>query len=186
MTRQRGEVRIIGGRWRNSRLAVVDVDGLRPTSDRVRETLFNWLQPDIPGARCLDLFAGSGALGFEAASRGAAAVTLVDDNPAVVEGLQQTSERLRADTVTIHRAEALAWLRENDAVFDVVFVDPPFGRQLDEKILEHLVARDSYGQAIVYLEQARQAPAPASPWEQLREGKTKEVAYGLYRRVRSR
>ena len=121
------EVRIIGGLWKRSKLPVADAPGLRPTPDRVRETLFNWLGQDLSGWRCLDAFAGSGALGFEAASRGAAQVTLLERERSLVRSLQASKERLKADAVRIENADALAWLARGPAqAFELVFLDPPF------------------------------------------------------------
>lgn len=122
-----GEVRIIGGRWRRSRLPVGQAPGLRPTPDRVRETLFNWLGQDLTGCRCVDAFAGSGALGFEAASRGAAEVVLIERAPALLAALRANAARLGAQGVRIVAGDALAALAALPAgVWDVVFLDPPF------------------------------------------------------------
>ena len=121
-----GAVRIIGGRWRGSKLTVPDLPGLRPTSDRARETLFNWLAPWLPGAKCLDLFAGTGALGLEAASRGADAVVLVDSSRQAAALMRETAKRLGGDMVTVVCATAAQFLQHADEQFDVVFVDPPF------------------------------------------------------------
>lgn len=177
-----GKVRIIAGRWRNSRLAVPDRPGLRPTADRVRETLFNWLQPALPGARVLDLFAGSGALGFEAASRGAVEAVLVERDPALVASLRENAARLKADNLRIECADALAWLgRAPDRRFHVVFLDPPFAAGLWEPALARLgdwLAQD----ALVYVESPRESvPAVPSEWALHREGATREVRYALYR-----
>ncbi|RYF82497.1 MAG: 16S rRNA (guanine(966)-N(2))-methyltransferase RsmD [Comamonadaceae bacterium] len=128
------EIRIIGGQWRRSRLPVADRPGLRPTPDRVRETLFNWLASragvgggELPGWQCLDLFAGTGALGFEAASRGASAVTLCEQEPSLAAQLQATCERLHAEAVQVHRGDGVARLERMAAgSLHVVFVDPPF------------------------------------------------------------
>jgi 16S rRNA (guanine(966)-N(2))-methyltransferase RsmD len=121
------EVRIIGGRWKRSKLPVADRPGLRPTPDRVRETLFNWLGPDLDGWRCLDAFAGSGALGFEAASRGAAEVVLLERDPALVALLSASKARLGADALRIERADALQWMaRAAPGAFELVLLDPPF------------------------------------------------------------
>lgn len=123
-----GEVRIIGGQWKRSKLPVPPVPGLRPTPDRVRETLFNWLGQDLSGWRCVDAFAGSGALGFEAASRGAAEVRVFERDRALVAGLQRNAQRLQATTLHIQPGDALASLRAlTPGVWDVVFLDPPFG-----------------------------------------------------------
>jgi 16S rRNA (guanine(966)-N(2))-methyltransferase RsmD len=120
------KVRIIGGVWKRTPLAVVDLPGLRPTPDRVRETLFNWLGQDLDGWRCLDLYAGTGALGFEAASRGAARVVLVEREPKAVAALNEAKARLHADQVDVVQGDAAAWLRRTAERFDLVFVDPPF------------------------------------------------------------
>lgn len=135
-----GNVRIIGGRWRGRRLPVVDSEGLRPSPDRLRETLFNWLAPVLPGARCLDLYAGTGVLGFEALSRGAAAVTMVESAPAVVAALRIAAERLGAADVTIAPADVPAWLRDCAQQFDVVFIDPPWGSGAWPRACEMLAA----------------------------------------------
>jgi 16S rRNA (guanine966-N2)-methyltransferase len=129
-----GTVRIIGGQWKRTPLAVIDVPGLRPTSDRVRETLFNWLGhalDDLRGRSVLDLFAGSGALGLEAASRGAAPVVLVENNPRVVEQLRAIRVKLAADQIDIRSGDALTignQLRRDGRRFDLIFLDPPFGQ----------------------------------------------------------
>lgn len=123
-----GEVRIIGGMWKRSKLTVPARPGLRPTPDRVRETLFNWLGQDLTGYRCLDAFAGSGALGFEAASRGAAQVALWELDPGLAAGLRANAERLGGRQIQVQRGDALAGLRQAaPGAWDVVFLDPPFG-----------------------------------------------------------
>lgn len=175
-----GKVRIIAGRWRNSRLEVAAVAGLRPTAERVRETLFNWLQSRLSGARCLDLYAGTGALGLEAASRGAAEVVLIEHHPLLVQRLRAHVERLRADQATVIAADANAWLASASASFDLVFVDPPFSLNLWNQtlaLLAPVLARD----ARVYVEGAIDAviAVPAN-WTLLREGRTREVRYALY------
>jgi len=125
------EVRIIGGQWKRSKLPVADSPGLRPTPDRVRETLFNWLGQDLSGWRCLDAFAGSGALGFEAASRGAAEVVLVERDPRIVRSLRESQQRLQATALRVEAADALAVLRRaNPQSFELVFIDPPFDAKL--------------------------------------------------------
>jgi len=130
-------VRIVGGLWKRSKLPVADTPGLRPTPDRVRETLFNWLGQDLSGWRVLDAFAGSGALGFEAASRGAAEVLLLERDPELVESLNVTRRRLKGGgALRIERADALAWMaRHPAAAFELVFLDPPFGAGLAEAAL---------------------------------------------------
>ena len=126
-----GEVRIIGGQWKRSKLPVPDAPGLRPTSDRIRETLFNWLGQTLTGWRVLDAFAGSGALGFEAASREAAEVVLVERDARLVAGLRASVQRLKATTLTVHAADALVWMKAAPrGAFDLVMLDPPFAADL--------------------------------------------------------
>ena len=161
------QVRIIGGRWKRSLLPVLEAEGLRPTPDRVRETLFNWLGQDLTGLTCLDLFAGSGALGFEAASRGAAAVTLVEANPRVVRQLRDNLYRLDASQVKIMQADAFAAAAQMPAnSVDVVFLDPPFAEDWIGPALEH-AARLTRPGGVVYVESDKpligaDAPVPAS------------------------
>lgn len=125
------ELRIIGGDWKRSKLKVLDKPGLRPTPDRVRETLFNWLGQDLGGWRCIDLFAGTGALGFEAASRGAAQVLVVEQDPVLVEQLQRTQAHLKADMVRVQRGDGVAALRHSGAAaWSLVLIDPPFDSAL--------------------------------------------------------
>lgn len=168
------QVRIVGGAFRRSTLPVLDRPGLRPTPQRVRETLFNWLRQDLAGWVCLDAFAGTGALGFEAASRGAAEVVMLERDPALVAALHAAKARLRAAAVAIERADALAWMRTRPQPrFDLVLLDPPFE---DPRLLEsaieaatHLVATDGF----IYIEADRPLSdgAPGcSPWRQDRAG----------------
>jgi 16S rRNA (guanine966-N2)-methyltransferase len=178
-----GVVRIIGGRWRGSKLPVADVAGLRPTADRVRETLFNWLQPMLSGANVLDLFAGTGALGLEAASRGAAKVVLVERDPNFAANLRATATRLHAgDEVEVVCDDALGWLaRVPDCKFDLVFLDPPFAATLWQPALAAMaswLADDAW----LYLESPRDAVVATDGWVLHREGHTREVRYALYRR----
>ena len=147
-----GEVRIIGGQWKRTRLPVATLEGLRPTPDRVRETLFNWLGQDLNGWRCLDAFAGTGALGFEAASRGAATVQLVELHPALVAQLHALQQRLQAAAVRVQKGDGVAVLRNSaPGTLDLVLIDPPFGSALFASALEAAVpALTSNG--FVYLE----------------------------------
>ena len=137
-----GRVRIIGGRWRGTRLPVADAPGLRPTSDRARETLFNWLQPELPGARVLDLFAGSGALGLEALSRGATEAMLVERDAGLAKGLQETVQKLEGGgAARVVRADALQFLAAPlHGRFNLVFLDPPFEASLWDAALAQLPA----------------------------------------------
>ena len=135
-----GEVRIIGGQWKRTRLPVAKLKGLRPTPDRVRETLFNWLGQDLTGWRCLDAFAGTGALGFEAASRGAVAVQLVESEPSLVAQLHAFQQRLQAAAVRVQRGDGVTALRQSaPASLDLVLIDPPFGSQLFQPALQAAV-----------------------------------------------
>ena len=147
-----GEIRIIGGQWKRTRLPVAQRPGLRPTPDRVRETLFNWLGQDLTGWRCLDAFAGTGALGLEAASRGAAAVQLVENDPALVAQLHKLQQRLAATVVRVQRGDGVAAIKHAaPASLHLVLVDPPFDSALFEPALQaaaQAVAADGY----VYLE----------------------------------
>jgi len=180
-----GKVRIIGGRWRGTKLAVPDIKGLRPTSDRVRETLFNWLMPMLPGARVLDLFAGSGALGLEALSRGAASAVLVERDPAQAAALRATAARLSGgEAATIAQTDAQAWLGSQPAAaFDLAFLDPPFAAGLWDAVLPG-VARLVKPDGWLYVEAPLDADyAMPSQWRMHREGRTREVRYALYRRV---
>ena len=178
-------VRIIGGDWRGRRLPVADVPGLRPSGDRSRETLFNWLQPWIPAADCADLFAGTGALGFEAASRGAASVLMIEKHPRAQDALSQSIEQLQAEQVNLHRGGAMSMIEEfKPESFDIVFVDPPFDSNLASLVLERLdktgcVRRGGF----VYVESpAQQAISPPQDWRVWRDQKLGDVRMQLFRR----
>jgi 16S rRNA (guanine966-N2)-methyltransferase len=152
-------VRIIGGQYRRRLLDFPDGAGLRPTPDRVRETLFNWLGQDLPGWTCLDLFAGSGALGFEAASRGAARVVMIERDARAIGALEKNRVVLGANQVDIVRADALAWLANSRERFDLVFVDPPFDSGLAAPVLADLGAHLKPG-GHAYVEQGAEVIAP--------------------------
>ncbi len=179
-------LRIIGGQWRGRKLRFADVPGLRPTPDRVRETLFNWLLPYLPGARCLDLFAGSGALGLEAASRGAGQVVLLDRAPQVVALLKEHIHGLQAQGVTAQQADALHWLQGPPPAqpFDIVFLDPPFHQGLLAPCCQALeVAGWLAAEARIYLECERTlVPDLPGNWVGYRSKQAGEVAYHLARR----
>lgn len=178
-----GKVRIIGGRWRGTRLEVPGIDGLRPSSDRVRETLFNWLQGQIVGARCLDLFAGSGALGFEAASRGAREVVMIERDVRAAAGLRLAAQRLQATQIEVVEGDALAWLqRGSEREFDLVFVDPPFATSLHQTALDRL-APWLADEAQVYLEYGpAQAPPVLPGFTPRRDGRTRDARFSLLHR----
>ncbi len=181
--RGQGGLRIIGGRWRGRRLQVPDLPGLRPTPDRVRETLFNWLQPVIPGARCLDLFAGSGALALEALSRGAAEVVAVEHEIAAIAAMRATSERLSAVGMRIEHADALAFLADSPQAFDVVFLDPPFASEALPAAQARLAGGWLASPAWIYLECAPGQEANDLPdgWEVVRHKRAGDVIYRLAR-----
>ncbi len=152
-------VRIIGGQYRRRLLDFPGGTGLRPTPDRVRETVFNWLGQDLPGWTCLDLFAGSGALGFEAASRGAGRVIMIERDAKATGALEKNRSALGATTVDILRVDALAWLAHNRETFDLIFVDPPFDSGLAATVLAELAPRLKTG-GHVYVEQGSAVTAP--------------------------
>jgi 16S rRNA (guanine966-N2)-methyltransferase len=167
-------LRIIGGQWKRSLLPVADKPGLRPTPDRLRETLFNWLGQDLDGWRVLDAFAGSGALGFEAASRGAAEVTLLEQDAELVRSLNASRERLKATTLRVQRADALAWMNGAPAAsFELVLLDPPFAAGLGPAALV-AAARLVVPGGLVYLEAGEpySGPVPTvlQPWRSGRVG----------------
>lgn len=181
-------LRIIGGKWRGRKLDFPDAEGLRPTPDRVRETLFNWLQNDVQGARCLDLFAGSGALGLEALSRGAAYALLVDDNAKVVSQLRQHLETLQTVDGKIHQGDALQILETppNDNPFNVVFLDPPFGKGLIAACVKALESSGWLAEnAKIYLEAESGLQDLNLPdqWEILRQLKAGQVTCYLVTRL---
>ena len=179
---KRGQVRIIGGKWRGRKLLIADRPELRPSSDRVRETVFNWLLPYLDGASILDLYAGTGVLGFEALSRGGAQATLLDIDHAVVETLRHHAQMLDAKNVAIIESDAIEWLLGADpSPFDVVFLDPPFGRGFIEAALRELPNGWLKHRAWVYLE-AEIIPIlhlEAAPWQILRHGQTARVQFAL-------
>jgi 16S rRNA (guanine966-N2)-methyltransferase len=178
------QLRIIGGEWRGRKLGFPDVEGLRPTTDRVRETLFNWLQPLIQGARCLDLFAGSGALGLEALSRGAASVSFVDSDRQAVQSLRDNLSLLKEQRGSVLQSDALTLLHNGapEKPFDLVFLDPPFRKALLQPCLA-LLCQEGWlsADARIYLEQETELGEPALPpgWEMVRCKKAGQVIYGL-------
>ena len=182
----RNEIRIIAGDWRRRKLRFPVAAGLRPTPDRVRETLFNWLRDDIEGARCLDLFAGSGALGFEAASRGASKVVQVESGDTVCAALRQSCALLSANLVFVIKDNVRHYLTGPPELFDVVFLDPPFRRGWLQPIGMMLENRGWLAPpALVYLESERELRLDGLPasWSRIRQGEAGDVAYGLYQRI---
>ncbi|MBV8657238.1 MAG: 16S rRNA (guanine(966)-N(2))-methyltransferase RsmD [Burkholderiales bacterium] len=175
------QLRIIGGAYRRRILSFPDGEGLRPTPDRVRETLFNWLGQEIPGWVCLDLFAGSGALGFEAASRGAARVVMVEQARPAVAALMANRTLLQASAVDVVAGDALAWLSRCQEQFDLVMLDPPFASDYLQQVLAQIAPRLTED-ARVYIETGHW-PDELPGWEILREGKAGVVRYGLLRQM---
>ncbi|RKR53308.1 16S rRNA m(2)G-966 methyltransferase [Yokenella regensburgei] len=180
-----GQIRIIGGQWRGRKLPVPDSPGLRPTTDRVRETLFNWLAPYMVDARCLDCFSGSGALGLEALSRYAASATLLEMERHVAQQLQKNLATLKAGNARVVNTNTLAFLAESGTPHDVVFIDPPFRKGMLEETLD-LLERNGWlaDEAMIYVESEVENGLPVVPasWTLHREKVAGQVAYRLYHR----
>ena len=180
-----GQIRIIGGQWRGRKLPVPESPGLRPTTDRVRETLFNWLAPSIVDASCLDCFAGSGALGLEALSRYAANATLLEMERGVAQQLQKNLATLKASNAKVVNTNTLAFLAQAGAPHDIVFVDPPFRKGLLEETLK-LLENNGWlsDEALIYIESEVENGLPPVPmnWHVYREKGAGQVAYRLYQR----
>jgi 16S rRNA (guanine966-N2)-methyltransferase len=182
-TSKKGSLTIIGGQWRSRKIDVLDADGLRPTPNRVRETLFNWLQADIFNAQCLDLFAGSGALSFEAASRGAKNVVQIENNVSACQILKSNAERLNATQIQIIQSDALSYLQKSPKnPFDVVFIDPPFGLDFVAQSCEYLEKNhwlSPYAKIYIETETNLTLELPEN-WQLLKSKTAGEVAYRLY------
>ncbi len=178
-----GRLRIVAGKWRSRLLDIADLPGLRPTSERIRETLFNWLAPSIPGGRCLDLFAGTGALGFEALSRGAASVVFVDNSRRAIKAIEKSTKILDAAGAVVHHGDAEDYVRTAaPASFDIIFLDPPFADDRLEAMCGLIDERGLLAQGgRIYLEQDRASPATALPerWRVLRDKTAGNVRYLL-------
>jgi 16S rRNA (guanine966-N2)-methyltransferase len=178
-------LRIIGGEWRGRRIRFPGKGGIRPTPDRVRETLFNWLAAAVPGSRCLDLFAGSGALGLEALSRGAASATFIERDRESAARLRETATLLAPGRASVVHADALAWLAGAPSAHDIVFLDPPFDAGILAESMRLLESRGWLaGDAYVYIEMPAGQGAPVLPagWIAHRSGRAGAVGYHLARR----
>ena len=175
MHSNKGKIRIIAGEYRGRRIPVPARPDLRPTPDRVRETLFNWLGQSLEGLACLDLFAGTGALGFEAASRGAARVVMVEHDRAAFEALRQTRDLLNSRRIDLVFDDAFAYLRRTRERFDVVFLDPPFRQNVLPAVLKDLAPKSAMR---VYVESAEPLAA-GGPWHELRRARAGQVSYQL-------
>ncbi len=178
----KGSIRIISGKHRGRKLPVLMADGLRPTTDRVKETVFNWLMPYMQESICLDCFAGSGGLGFEAFSRGAKSVTLIELNKAAAQQLKQNKTLLKANEISIEHTNTLNYLEKCTQKFSIVFIDPPFRKGLIEETV-NLLNNDLLEQdALIYVEMESEEAIAAMPsnWLLLKEKKAGQVAYRLY------
>ena len=177
-----GEVRLIGGLWKRSKLPVPRLGGVRPTTDRIRETLFNWLGQDLSGWRCLDAYAGSGALGFEAASRGASEVTLLELEAAQARSLEASRLRLKGSMLTVQRVDALAWMRRSPRErFDLVFLDPPFDSELMAPSLMAAVPLVVPG-GFIYVESGAALQDMPPDWQNWRQSRAGKVHFHVLRR----
>ncbi|MDO6446762.1 16S rRNA (guanine(966)-N(2))-methyltransferase RsmD [Colwellia sp. 1_MG-2023] len=178
-----GNIRIIAGKHRGRKLPVLMSDGLRPTTDRVKETVFNWLMPYIQQSNCLDCFAGAGSLGFEAFSRGAKQVTLIELDKNAAKQLQQNKALLNADNVDVYQTNALTYLADTPkSKFDIVFIDPPFRQGLTEEVIKLLENNWLTKQALIYLEMESENNQVLIPnhWSLLKEKSAGQVSYRLY------
>lgn len=185
----KNKIKIIAGEWRGRQLTLVDIAGLRPTPARVRETLFNWLQYDITGSRCLDLFAGSGALGFEATSRGAKKVVQVENNPTAFQQLKENSASLLGEWIGCVNQDVFHFLSGASEPFDVVFLDPPFGMNLAVQCCQCLEENGWLADnAKIYVETEKRLSLDGMPenWKLLKSGKAGEVGYHLFVRSAGR
>ncbi len=180
----KNQIRIIGGEWRSRQISFYDLPGLRPTPVRVRETLFNWLQHDIPGSRCLDLYAGSGALGFEAASRGAKSVVQVENNPNACRALKENAIKLAATQIKIVQSDVFRYLAGNAEPFDIVFLDPPFGMSLVKQTCQWLADKGWLNRGTkIYVEiesSMKLLDALPDNWMLLKSKTAGDVGYRLY------
>lgn len=186
MSKGSNQLRIIGGEWRGRKLRFPDAPNLRPTPDRVRETVFNWLAPMINGAHCLDLFAGSGALGLEALSRGAAFTTFVDSHKKVTQVLKEHLELLKLNTrAEVIQLDSVKYLKNTSQKYDLVFLDPPYHMDFMQKVVP-LLEENSWlaDNAMLYLEIEKRQSLPELPenWEPLKEKMAGEVNYFLFQR----
>lgn len=174
-------VRIIGGVYRGKKLHFPAIQGLRPTPDRIRETLFNWLMHDIRGSRCLDAFAGSGALGFEAFSRGASQVVLLEKSPVAFTSLKQAALSFNTPHITAINTSALDYLVTNKEPYDVIFLDPPFASNYLEQCLSILTTGNCLiPQGLLYVESAEEITLPTEQWTLRKTKKAGQVFYALY------
>lgn len=178
----KGNIRIIAGQHRGRKLPVLMADGLRPTTDRVKETVFNWLMPYIQDATCLDCFAGSGGLGFEALSRGAKSVTFIELNKAAAQQLKENKTLLKANNVDIVSTNAINFLQQNQQAYSLVFIDPPFRKGLAQQAAQALAQQGLSENALIYVEMESDNNQQVMPshWQLLKEKVAGQVVYRLY------
>lgn len=181
----KGSIRIIAGLHRGRKLPVLMAEGLRPTTDRVKETVFNWLMPFIQDSNCLDCFAGSGGLGFEALSRGARHVSLIELNKAAVQQLKENQQLLQANNVSIINSDAISFIKSNTQKFDVVFLDPPFRKGFIEQTTQLLNENSLAENALIYIEMESEQNNQQLPlnWKLLKEKVAGQVIYRLYQKA---
>jgi 16S rRNA (guanine966-N2)-methyltransferase len=181
----KGSIRIIAGLHRGRKLPVLMAEGLRPTTDRVKETVFNWLMPFIQDSNCLDCFAGSGGLGFEALSRGASHVSLIELNKAAVQQLKENQQLLKTDHVSIINSDAIPFIKGNTEKFDVVFLDPPFRKGFIEQTTQLLNENSLADNALIYIEMESEQNNQKLPlnWKLLKEKVAGQVIYRLYQKA---
>ena len=176
-------IRIIGGKYRGKKIHFPSIDGLRPTPDRVRETVFNWLMHDIRGASCLDAFAGSGALGIEAFSRGAAQVLLLEQDPCAYVQLQQQIKAFASPNICVQKADACQFLQENHGPFDIVFLDPPFKNNYLSWCVDGLAQSNLLKtNGLVYIESGHPVELNPGQWTPIKLKQAGQIVYGLYKK----
>lgn len=181
-TKAPGAIRIISGRHKGRKLPVLDSIGLRPTTDRVKETLFNWLMFQINDKNCLDLFSGSGSLGFEALSRGAKKVTMIEKEKKVYENLENSSKLLKDENIKIINTDALDFLKSTQESFDLIFLDPPFRKGILNEVFALLTPNIIPNNSLVYVEQEKENQSePPSHFKLLKEGSAGQVIFRLYK-----
>ncbi|MCL9685216.1 16S rRNA (guanine(966)-N(2))-methyltransferase RsmD [Legionella maioricensis] len=177
-------IRIIGGLYRGKKLHFPEVEGLRPTPDRVRETLFNWLMNDIKDARCLDAFAGSGALGFEAFSRGAAKVTFIEQSPQAHANLKKIITQFNSPNLNLIKADTRLYLQQGTEQFDIIFLDPPFAQNYIPQCLDAIVQNKRVPSGgLVYLESPTAIEIETKQWQQIKLKQAGQVIYGLFEKI---
>jgi 16S rRNA (guanine966-N2)-methyltransferase len=177
-------VRIIGGQYRGKKIPFIAHDELRPSPDRIRETVFNWLMHDIRGARCLDAFAGSGALGFEAFSRGAQSVTLLEKNPAIYQQLLSIALSFNSPKLTIKNKDACDYVNEKGPSFDIIFLDPPFAKNYLPLCIEGLLQSQLLApEGLLYIESPQAMTLDEKHWQTLKLKRSGQVVYGLYQQL---